>query len=78
MAFLTFIVNLIFGSAEDVDDPTNYAKVYQAIKKTGPVENLAYNVITGSMADSQLFNIVSSFTDRPPVISAVQRFAKSS
>lgn len=78
MAFLTFVVNLIFGSAEDVDQPANPTKVYQAVKKAGPIENLTYNVLTGSMSDSQLFNIIGSFTDRPPVISAAQRFATSS
>lgn len=78
MAFLSFLVNLIFGSAEDVDNPADPAAVYKAVKKMGPIENLAYNVITGSMADSQLPNIINAFTDKPPVLSALKRFANTS
>ena len=54
-------------------------RIYKsAVKKAGPTSNLAYNVIAGSMADSQLPNIITSFTDRPPSISSAQRFVTSS
>lgn len=78
MAFLTMLVTLIFGDAEGVDEPLNPIKVRAAVKKAGPIENFAYNIITGSMADSQLGNILSSFTDKPPMISALKRFGTSS
>ena len=78
MAFLTMLVNLIFGDAEGVDEPLNPTKVRAAVKQAGPIENFAYNIITGSMADSQLGNILGSFTDKPPMISALTRFGTSS
>ena len=78
MAFMTVLVTFIFGSALDVDKPLNQKKVLSAVKKAGPTSNLAYNVIAGSMADSQLPNIITSFTDRPPSISSAQRFVTSS
>lgn len=77
MALMSLLVTFIFGSAMDVDKPLDPSKVYSAVKKTGPINNLTYNVITGAMADSQLPNIINAFTDRPPVASALSRFATS-
>lgn len=78
MAMMTLIVNWIAAGIFDVDKPTDYAAVRRAAKKTGPLESFAYDIITGSMADSQLPNILNSFTDKPPVVSALERFATSS
>ena len=79
IGLMIFLTNLIFGNIEDVKNPgINPSKVYQAVKKTGPVENLVYNVINGSMSDFMFTNIINSFTDKPPVISAVNRFVTSS
>ena len=79
IGLMIFLTNLIFGNIEDVKNPgINPSKVYQAVKKTGPVENLVYNVINGSMSDFMFTNIINSFTDKPPVNSAVNRFVASS
>ena len=79
MGLMIFLTNIIFGNIEDVKNPViNPSKVYQAVKKTGPIENLVYNVINGSMSDFMFTNIINSFTDKPPVISAANRFITSS
>lgn len=79
MGLMIFLTNIIFGNIEDVKNPgINPSKVYQAVKKTGPIENLVYNVINGSMSDFMFTNIINSFTDKPPVISAANRFITSS
>ena len=44
MGLMIFLTNIIFGNIEDVKNPgINPSKVYQAVKKTGPIENLVYN-----------------------------------
>lgn len=78
MAAMTLIVTLIVGNLFDANEPLNVQSVRRAAKKVGPFQSFAYDVITGSMADSQLPNILNSFTDRPPVVTAVQRFGTSS
>ena len=78
MMFMTALVTFIFGEITDTNEPLNAKKVSAAVRKMGPVENLTYNVITGSMADSQLGNIIASFGDKPPTIGSLQRFGSSS
>lgn len=78
MAAMTFILTLIAGNLFDANDPLSKESVRRAAKKIGPLQSFAYDVITGSMADSQLPNILNSFTDRPPVVTALQRFGTSS
>ena len=78
MAAMTLIVTLITGNLFDAKEPLSVQSVRRAAKKVGPFQSFAYDVITGSMADSQLPNILNSFTDRPPVVTAVQRFGTSS
>ena len=77
-AMLTFLVNILFGLGEDVDEPWKSKKVREAVRKAGPVENFTYSVITGSLADSQLQNVLGAFTDDPPTITAVTKFCKTS
>lgn len=76
-AMLTWLVTFLFGTAEDVDEPLNAQKVRAAVRKAGPLENFTYSVITGSLADSQLQNILGSFTDDPPTVVALQKFGKT-
>ena len=78
MAVMTFILTLIAGNLFDANEPLSKESVRRAAKKIGPMQSFAYDVITGSMADSQLPNILNSFTDRPPVVTALQRFGTSS
>lgn len=63
---------------EDVNNPLSQRAVYSAMRKAGPVESLAYNVLAGSMADFSLPNILGSIADKPPVISAITKFATTS
>ena len=76
-AFLTGLVTFLFGLGEDVNEPLNPNKVRAAMKKAGPMESFAYNVISGSLADSQLFNVLGGFTGDPPMITALTRFGTS-
>ena len=76
--FMLMIVNTIFGQSEDVENPgVNWEKVRLAMKDKGPMENLAYAVLTGAMQDSQLNNILGQFGQDPPLISNAQRLIKS-
>lgn len=81
MAFMTLIINMILSNWLEIDNPKllNNSKFRSQLRaKANPLEGFTYDVITGSLADSQLPNILNSFTDRPPMITAVQRFVKSS
>jgi hypothetical protein len=42
---LALIVTFITGEFADVDEPLNAQKVRNAVKRMGPAEQLAYNVI---------------------------------
>lgn len=48
------LVTLIFGNANDVDEPLDGRKVLAAVRKAGPAQNFTYNVLSGCMADAQL------------------------
>lgn len=78
MMFLSLLVTFIFGKSLDVDKPFNSAEVYKEVKKMGPLKNLTYNVLSGALTDSQLQNILGSFTSKPPILSSAQRFISSS
>lgn len=78
LGLMTFLVTYIFGTMEDVNNPLSQRAVYSAMRKAGPVESLAYNVLAGSMADFSLPNILGSIADKPPVISAITKFATTS
>ena len=76
--FMLMIVNTIFGQSADVENPgVNWEKVRLAMRDKGPMENLAYAVLTGAMQDSQLNNILGQFGQDPPLISNAQRLIKS-
>lgn len=51
--------------------------VASKMRAQDPYGQLTYNVLAGSFVDSQLPNIVQSFTDKPPVAVALERFATS-
>ena len=44
----------------------------------GPIENLTYNVIAGSIDDFQLTNILGSFANRPAVLTSAQKMVVTS
>ena len=77
MMLLALIVTFITGEFADVDEPLNAQKVRNAVKRMGPAEQLAYNVIWGSTQDSQFQNILGQFAQNPPLITQLQRFATS-
>jgi hypothetical protein len=43
----------------------------------GPAEQLAYNVIWGSLQDSQFHNILGNFAQSPPLWNQVTKFGTS-
>jgi hypothetical protein len=45
MMLLAFIVTFITGEFADVEQPLDQSKVRAAIKRMGPAEQLAFNVI---------------------------------
>ena len=77
MMLLTLLVTFITGEFADVDEPLNAQKVRNAVKMMGPTEQLAYNVVWGSLKDSQFQNILGNFAQNPPVVTQVQRFVTS-
>lgn len=81
MMLMEFLVTFVFGSIFEVEhkDGKRYkAEVRQAMRKVDPGSQLLYNVLIGSFADSQFPNVIGSFTDKPPVLMAAQRFGRSS
>lgn len=78
MMLLAFLVTFITGEFADVNEPLDPSKVRAAVKKMGPTEQLAFNVIWGSTQDSQFQNIVGAFTQNPPMVTQVTRFLNSS
>ena len=78
MMLLAFIVTFITGEFADLDEPMDQSKVRAAVKRMGPAEQLAFNVIWGSTQDSQFQNIVGAFTQNPPMVTQVTRFLNSS
>jgi len=81
MMLMGFLTTFIFGNIFDIEkkDHETYAKtVSKSIRELDPGAQLMYNVLVGSVADSQFPNIIQSFTDKPPLIGAASRFAISS
>ena len=78
MALLAILVTFITGEFADVDKPLDASKVRAAVKTMGPGEQLAYNVIWGSLQDSQFHNIIGNFAQSPPLYNQVTRFGMSS
>ena len=77
MALLTLLVTFITGEFADVDKPLDPNKVRAAVKTMGPAEQLAYNVVWGSLQDSQFHNIIGNFAQSPPLWNQVTRFGTS-
>lgn len=77
MMLLAFLVTFLTGEFADVDEPLDQSKVRAAVKRMGPVEQLAFNVIWGSTQDSQIQNIVGSFMQNPPMYTQLVRFTNS-
>lgn len=77
MALLAILVTFITGEFAEVDKPLDANKVRAAVKKMGPAEQLAYNVVWGSMQDSQFQNILGNFAQNPPLVTQIQKFATS-
>ena len=78
MGLLTLLVTFITGEFADVDKPLDGNKVRAAVKNMGPGEQLAYNVIWGSLQDSQFHNIIGNFAQSPPLWNQVSKFGISS
>ena len=78
MGFLGLLVTFIFGSAFDLDNPASKNEVRKALRDMGPIENLTYNVIAGSIDDFQLTNILGSFANRPALLTSAQKLAVTS
>lgn len=81
MMLMSFLTTFVLGNIFNIEkkDGELYTKtVVKQVRDIDPGSQLLYNVLVGSMADSQLPNLVSSFTDKPPVIGAVSKFATSS
>lgn len=78
MGFLGLLVTFIFGSAFDLDNPASKNEVRKALRDMGPIENLTYNVIAGSIDDFQLTNILGSFANRPALLTSAQKMVATS
>lgn len=77
MMLLTLLVTFITGEFADLDEPLNERKVRNAVKTMGPAEQLAYNVVWGSLQDSQFQNILGNFAQNPPMVTQISRFVSS-
>lgn len=77
MMLLALLVTFLTGEFAGVNEPLDQQKVRNAVKRMGPAEQLVYNVIWGSTQDSQFQNILGQFAQNPPLITQLQRFAKS-
>ena len=75
---LGLFVTFIFGSAFDLDNPASKNEVRKALRDMGPIENLSYNVIAGSIDDFQLTNILGSFANKPALLTSAQRMVVTS
>ena len=78
MGFLGLLVTFIFGSAFDLDNPASRSEVRKALRDMGPIENLSYNVIAGSIDDFQLTNILGSFANKPALLTSAQKMVATS
>lgn len=76
MCLLEILAQFIFGSAVGAKSMKRQ-DIYAQIKKSDPITQLAYNVVTGSFQDSQFFNVLGNFTQAPPMITSAQRFARN-
>ena len=77
MAILSMITTFITGEFADVDEPLNAYKVRAAVRNMGPIDQLTYNVIWGSMQDSQPQNILGNFAQQPPLVTQIAKFVTS-
>lgn len=77
MMLLMLLVTFMTGEFAEVDEPLDGNKVRAAVKKMGPGEQLAYNVIWGSLQDSQFQNILGQFAQNPPLVTQIQKFGTS-
>ena len=78
MGLLTLLVTFLTGEFADVDKPLDASKVRAAIRNMGPAEQLAYNVVWGSLQDSQFHNIIGNFAQSPPLWNQLSKFGVSS
>ena len=78
MMLMTLLVTFLTGTMADVNEPLNESKVRNAVRNMGPVEQLTYNVVWGSLQDSQFHNILGNFAQNPPMVTQVSKFLKSS
>lgn len=78
MMLMTLLVTFLTGTLADVDEPLNEAKVRSAVRNRGPIDQLTYNVIWGSLQDSQFHNILGNFAQNPPMVTQISKFLKSS
>ena len=83
MALLMFLVTFLFGEATDVKHPLSPMEVGRKVRDMGPISQIAYNVVQGSTLDAQFLGLASQggilgnlFTN-PPLLTSVQRFART-
>lgn len=81
MALLMMLATFVFGNVADAEHPWNIAEVSKEIKKMGPLQQVAFNVIEGSTVDAQFIGlgkgnqgILQGMASNPPTLTAIQRF----
>ena len=81
MALLMMLATFVFGNVADAEHPWNIAEVSREMKKMGPLQQVAFNVIEGSTVDAQFIGlgggnqgILQGMASNPPTLTAVKRF----
>ena len=83
LALLMFLVTFLFGEGVEANHPLDPVEVGRKIKNMGPLTQIAYNVLQGSTMDAQFLGlsgqggIIGNLATNPPMLTAVQRFAKT-